>query len=214
MVLIARPTPLLTRVEQPRFLRLQGLGSSLLPLLNWCRYKYPKINPKFIFINLGFNLRPTDITAAIGNSQFKKLNKFIKIRNDNSFKIKNALINSKKWDDQFSFQKINPNVTQSLFGFPIFIHKRYSKKKKKFLEMLDKNGIETRPIISGNFLNQPAIKLFKLNKKNKKFPEAQKVENLSFFIGLHSKNIRKKTLNRLVNTLLKIDIIQRISTDI
>ena len=46
----------------------------------------------------------------------------------------------------------------------------------------DKKGVETRPIISGNFINQPATKLFKLNKKNEKFPEAQKVENLSFFI--------------------------------
>ena len=167
--------------------------------------KYPKINPKFIFINLGFNLRPTDIIAAVGNSQFKKLNKFIKIRSDNSFKIKNSLINSEKWDDQFSFQKINPNVTQSLFGFPIFIHKRYSKKKKKFLQMLDKEGIETRPIISGNFLNQPAIKLLKLNKQNQKFPETQKVEDLCFFIGLHNKKIKKETLHRLVNILFKID---------
>ena len=106
-----------------------------------------------------------------------------------------------------SFQKINTNVTPSLFGFSIFIHKKFSKKKKKFLKLLDKKGVETRPIISGNFINQPATKLFKLNKKNEKFPEAQKVENLSFFIGLHSKNIKKEALNRLVNILLKIDII-------
>ena len=94
-----------------------------------------------------------------------------------------------------------------MFGFSIFINKKFIKKKKKFLEFLDKEGVETRPIISGNFINQPATKLFKLNKKNEKFPEAQKVENLSFFIGLHSKNIKKKTLNRLVNILLKIDTI-------
>lgn len=169
--------------------------------------KYPKISPKFIFVNLGFNLRPTDITAAIGNSQFKKLNKFIKIRSYNNFKIKNALINSKKWGDQFSFQKINPNVTQSLFGFPIFIHKRYFKKKKKFLEMLDKKGIETRPIISGNFLNQPAIKLLKLNKQSQKFPKTQQVDDLCFFIGLHTKKIKKETLKRLVNILFKIDTV-------
>jgi len=122
-------------------------------------------------------------------------------------KIKNALEKAKKWNNQFSFLKINTNVTSSLFGFSIFINKKFLKKKKKFIELLDREGVETRPIISGNFLNQPAIKLFKLNKKNQKFPEAQKVENLSFFIGLHSKNIRKETLNRLVNVLLKIDTI-------
>ena len=42
-------------------------------------------------------------------------------------------------------------------------------KKKKFIDILDNSGIETRPIISGNFLNQPAIKLLKLNKQNQKF---------------------------------------------
>ena len=68
--------------------------------------KYPKIDPKFIFVNSGFNLRPTDVVASIGNNQLKRLNKFIKIRNANNSKIKNALINSKKWKYQFSFQKL------------------------------------------------------------------------------------------------------------
>ena len=169
--------------------------------------KYPKIDPKFIFINSGFNLRPIDVTAAIGNSQFRRLKKFIKIRKDNSSKIKRALTKSKKWNNQFSFQKINSNVTPSLFGFPIFINERFSKKRKKFLKFLDSKGVETRPIISGNFLNQPAIKLFKLNKKGQKFPEAQKVENSCFFIGLHTKKIKEATLNRLVNIFFKIDTI-------
>jgi CDP-6-deoxy-D-xylo-4-hexulose-3-dehydrase len=169
--------------------------------------KYPKIDPKFIFVNSGFNLRPTDVAASIGNNQLKRLNKFIKIRNTNSSEIKNALTKSKKWKHQFSFQKINSNVKASLFGFPIFIHKRFLKRKRKFIKFLDKKGIETRPIISGNFLNQPSIKLYQLNKENKKFPEAQKVENLGFFIGLHTKNIKKEILSKLVNILLKIDIV-------
>tara|TARA_Y100000590_G_scaffold268097_1_gene301089 strand:- start:827 stop:2089 length:1263 start_codon:yes stop_codon:yes gene_type:complete len=169
--------------------------------------KFPSIDPKFIFVNSGFNLRPTDVVAAIGNSQLKRLDKFIKIRDENNLKIKNALIKSKKWSNQFSFQKINPNVKESLFGFPIFIHKRFLKKKKKFLKFLDDKGVETRPIISGNFLNQPSTKLYKLNKNNEKFPQAQEVENLGFFIGLHTKRIKNETLNKLVNILLKINII-------
>ena len=121
--------------------------------------------------------------------------------------MKKRLTKSKKWNNQFSFQKIHSNVKPSLFGFPIFLHKRFFKKRKKFLKFLDNEGIETRPIISGNFLNQPSTKLYKLNKKNEKFPEAQKVENLGFFIGLHTKSIKRKTLNQLVNILLKINIV-------
>jgi CDP-6-deoxy-D-xylo-4-hexulose-3-dehydrase len=169
--------------------------------------KYPKLDPKFIFVNSGFNLRPTDIVASIGNSQFKRLNNFIKIRNSNSSKIKDGLRKSKKWKNQFSFQKIRSNVQTSPFGFPIFMDKKFVKKKKIFIKMLDKHGVETRPIISGNFLNQPSIKLFKLQNKNQKFPQAQEVENLGFFIGLHTKSIKQKTLNRLTDILLKIDSI-------
>ena len=45
--------------------------------------KYPNLDPRYIFINSGFNLRPTDIQAAIGTSQFKRLEKFQKIRSIN-----------------------------------------------------------------------------------------------------------------------------------
>ena len=169
--------------------------------------KHPTLDPKFIFVNSGFNLRPTDIVASIGNSQLKRLNNFIKIRNLNSSKIKDGLKKSKKWKNQFSFQQIRSNVKTSPFGFPIFMHKKFMKKKNKFIQMLDKHGVETRPIISGNFLNQPSIKLFKLQNQNQKFPQAQEVENLGFFIGLHTKSIKPKTLNRLTDILLKIDSI-------
>jgi CDP-4-dehydro-6-deoxyglucose reductase, E1 len=167
--------------------------------------KYPKLDPKFTFINSGFNLRSTDIAASIANSQFKRLNKFMKVRSINNSSIINALKKSKKWNNQFSFRKINKNVKPSLFGFPIFLNKKFLLKKKKYLKMLSKSGIETRPIISGNFLNQPAIKLFKLGKKSSNFPKSQEVENLGFFIGLHAKKISSSILKRLVNALLKID---------
>tara|TARA_Y100001970_G_scaffold234020_1_gene292084 strand:- start:12458 stop:13720 length:1263 start_codon:yes stop_codon:yes gene_type:complete len=163
------------------------------------------LDPRFIFINSGFNLRPLDITAAIGFNQFKRLKSFIKIRNMNCKKIINSLKKSKKWDQQFSFFKINSKVKPSFFGFPVLLNKRYIGKRKKYLKLLDRLGVETRPIISGNFLNQPAVKLFKLKKIKSKFPQAQEVENLGFFIGLHTKLLSEKSLKKLINALLKID---------
>jgi CDP-6-deoxy-D-xylo-4-hexulose-3-dehydrase len=165
----------------------------------------PKLDPRFIFVNSGFNLRPTDITAAIGFNQFKRLKIFIKIRNINCKKIINGLKKSKTWNNQFSFFKINPNVKPSFFGFPILLNKKYLGKRKRYLNLLDKLGVETRTIISGNFLNQPAIKLHKLGNKKDKFTQAQKIEDLGFFIGLPTKILNNKSLNKLVNVLLKID---------
>ena len=165
----------------------------------------PELDPRFIFVNSGFNLRPTDITAAIGFNQFKRLKTFIKIRNINYKKIINGLKKSKTWNNQFSFFKINPNVKPSFFGFPILLNKKYLGKRKRYLNLLDKLGVETRAIISGNFLNQPAIKLHKLGNKKDKFTQAQKIEDLGFFIGLPTKILNNKLLNKLVNILLKID---------
>ena len=166
--------------------------------------KFKHLDPRFIFINSGFNLRPTDITAAIGHSQFKKLDRFKKIRDFNRNKIIQALKRSNKWKNQFSFLKINKKVQPSFFGFPIILNKRYFGRKNNLLKMLAKKGVETRPIISGNFLRQPVAKLYELDKNKSKFKNADEIQNLGFFIGLHTRKITNKSLNRLVNALLSI----------
>ena len=158
----------------------------------------------FNFINSGFNLRPTEVSAAIGYNQFKKLNYFKKIRSLNRKKIINKIKKSKKWKNQFTFIDSNKNVKPSWFGLPMLINKKFLHKKNKFLSYLNKNGIETRPIISGNFLNQPSIKLYKLNSKKEFFKGAQEIQNRGFFIGIHIKKIANKQLQLLENKLLKI----------
>ncbi len=166
---------------------------------------YPKLDKRFIFINSGFNLRPTDITASIGNSQFSRLDQFISIRKKNREKIIDSLKKSNKWKKQYEFLKINKKVSPSFFGFPIIISEKYKHLKKKLLSKLDELGIESRPIISGNFLNQPAAKVYKFEQKAKSFPNSQIIEDRGFFIGLHTKPITSQKLNLLTNSLLSID---------
>lgn len=167
--------------------------------------KYKKLDKRFLFINSGFNLRPLDITAAIGHNQLKRIGKFIKIRNYNREKLINYLKQSKKWNNQFQFIKINDKITPSWFGLPILVDKKFINIKQKFLEYLEKNKIENRPIISGNFINQPCIELFKLNKKKNFFHGSEEIEKKGFFIGIHTKVIKKKMLKYLANKLLNID---------
>ena len=66
-------------------------------------------------------------------------------------------------------------------------------------------GLETRPIISGSFTNQPASKLFRLNLKNKKFKGAEEIQKLGFVIGLHTNKITKTKLSFITKTLYLID---------
>ena len=159
----------------------------------------------FNFINSGFNLRPLEISAAIGFNQFKRLNQFKKTRFDNRVKIINRLKRSKYWKDQFSFIDPIKKLDPSWFGLPILINENLKWKKNKFLAYLNKNGIETRPIISGNFLNQPSIKLYKLNAKKELFKNAQNIQDRGFFIGIHVEPISNTKLDLLEKKLLKIN---------
>ena len=168
--------------------------------------KYKHLDSRFLFVNSGFNLRPLDITAAIGNNQLKRLHTFIKIRKENRSKIINRLKKSKKWDNQFEFLEPAKGVNPSWFGLPMLVNKKFIKIKKKFLDNLEKYNIENRPIISGNFLNQPSVKLYKLDLPKKNFLGAQDIENRGFFIGLHTKKIKNAELDLLEKKLLNISI--------
>ena len=177
---------------------------------NWKKFnyyakKYPNLDPRYIFVNSGFNLRPTDIQAAIGLSQFKRLDILIKNRNINKDLIVREVENSSKWKRQFRFIKVPDNQKPSWMLLPIILDKKYKNKKRKFINYLENKGIETRPIISGSFNNQPAAKLYNLFKKNDVYKNAQEIEDLGFIIGLHTKIISEKKIRFLTSHLLMID---------
>ena len=160
-------------------------------------------NNEFNFVNSGFNLRPLDLTAAIGYSQFKRLNTMKNNRAINRSKIINSIIESDLWNNQFSFLESIKNLEPSWFGLPIILHEKFKKKKKEYLNKLNKSGIETRPIISGNFLNQPSVKLYKLDQNKAKFKNAQDIEERGFFIGLQTDKISHEKVAYLTKNLLK-----------
>ena len=159
----------------------------------------------FNFINSGFNLRPLDLTAAIGLSQLKRLKNMMKIRKQNRNLIINKIKSSIKWKNQFAFFEPNYGLKPSWFGLPVMISPQYINYKKKFMTYLNNKGIETRPILSGNFLNQPSAKLYNFHLRKGKYKVSQDIENRGFFIGLPTQPISNNTLNFLVENLLNIE---------
>ena len=155
------------------------------------------LDKRFIFYNSGFNLRSTDICASIGLSQFKDLDKFIEIRSENRNKILNEFKKNKKINNFINIIKENKFTKPSWFGIPIIGKKNFN--KVGFIKKIEKKGVETRPIISGNFLKQPAIRKYKLNSKNK-MVNADYINNKGFFIGLPTEKIKLKTLNKLIKS--------------
>ena len=160
----------------------------------------PHLDKRFIFYNSGFNLRPTEIAGAIGRSQFKDLFRFKKIRNLNINKIINLFKKNKKINKSIQIINANRNVNPSWFGLPLLVSKKNL--LKKIMLKLEKNGIETRPIISGNFLKQPSVKRYGLI-KNIKFKNADYINNHGFFIGLPFDKIKMNILKKIERSFQK-----------
>ncbi len=163
-----------------------------------------KTKNTFNFINQGFNLRPLEVSAAIGINQLKRLKLMIKIRNKNREQIIKTIINSSKWKNQYSFFKANKYLKPSWFSLPFLINSKYLSKKRSFLKYLNKNKIETRPIISGNFVNQPCVELHKIRFSKRDLKNSEEIEKRGFFIGLPTKPLKKNVVKKLVNILLDL----------
>ena len=158
------------------------------------------LDSRFIFYNSGYNLRPTDITASIGLSQFKDLNKFIKQRSINRLKILTKFKKNKKLSKVLTFINTTRDVKAHWFGIPILLSNEIN--RNKFLKKIENKGVETRPIISGNFLKQPSIKKYKLNNQAK-FKNSDLINNHGFFIGLPTNYITDKKIKKLVSIFEK-----------
>jgi len=128
----------------------------------------------FKFILPGYNLRPLEMSAAIGIKQLDKLQKFILTRRSNA-NIFRDLFDSM---DRVSIQK--EIGYSSWFGFSIILDEVYD--RKIILEQLKKNHIETRPIVSGNILKNPMLKYFNYEISGD-IINAEKISNHGFFVG-------------------------------
>ena len=119
--------------------------------------KYPEIDPKFLFVNLGYNLRLTEVQGAMGSVQLPKLKQFVRSRRNSGKILLNGL---SQYDSVINFQKETPNGRHSWFGFPMVIHKKAPFSVQELRHHLETSGIETRPIIAGNIALQPAVKMY------------------------------------------------------
>ena len=108
---------------------------------------------KYIYSHIGYNLKITDMQAAIGIEQLKKLPFFIERRKKN---FKFLFENLKRYDRYFIFPKVAKNSDPSWFGFPILVQESAPFTRGNIVNYLEKNKIATRMLFGGNLLKQPA----------------------------------------------------------
>ena len=141
---------------------------------------------KYNFILPGYNLRSTEISAAIGIEQLKKLKNMIYIRNKNLKLFQNLFKNDKR----FIIQKTK--YTTSSFSLPmIFKNKVTQKFKLRFFNLLKKNNINFRLITGGCFTEHPYKKYFNYE-IYKNVNNAKKAHKDGFFVGNASRNLTKE----------------------
>ncbi|CAL6331718.1 unnamed protein product [Bathycoccus prasinos] len=167
----------------------------------------PQIDPRFCFINLGYNLRPTEIAGALGLCQLERLDSMNSNRKANRARLLTSIKADCRWESQLMFPEAPANSDPAWFGFVGILHPSMEYLQKDYLEHLSSREIENRPIISGNFITQPAIKTLELEceLKDKIFPGADYLGNCGFFIGIHTYPLSEKQIAYLTDSLLDFD---------
>jgi CDP-6-deoxy-D-xylo-4-hexulose-3-dehydrase len=145
-------------------------------------------NEKFLFISTGFNFRPMEIQAVVGSAQILQIDEFVNRRRQIARRVSESLlgtdlkvIGSESLVDKGS-EKVN-----SWMLIPIYVSGENSTHKKKLIiDELENKEIETRPVLTGNFLAQPAIqRITRYTADYKSFVVAQDITENAFLIGAH-----------------------------
>ena len=151
--------PLLHRIV--RSLRDWGRDCSCPPGMdNTCRHRFDRqygelpvgYDHKYVYSHFGYNLKATDMQAAIGCAQLKKIPEFVKKRRRNFDRLKKAL---EDLNEQLILPEPCPDSTPSWFGFLMTC--REGMDRKAVVRYVEEKGIQTRMLFAGNLTRHPCF---------------------------------------------------------
>ena len=149
----------------------------------------------FKFVLPGYNVRPLEMSGAIGIEQLKKLPSFIKQRRKNAELFIQLFNDSKRFIIQ---QEIGES---SWFGFSLIIND--NSKRSEIIKLLTESNIDCRPIVTGDFTQNPVLKYFDYEVIGE-IPNSKKIHNDGFFVGNSHLDLTNELnyLSEKLNTLL------------
>ena len=139
---------------------------------------------KYVYSHFGFNLKVSDMQAAVGVAQLEKLPKFVKKRKENQKKLYEGL----KDLEQILLVKEQPNSDPSWFGFMITLKDDVNFTRNEIVEFLESNKIQTRNLFAGNITRHPLFDDMKEDIDYRIVGDLKvtnKIMNDSFWIGLY-----------------------------
>jgi len=135
----------------------------------------------FVFVERGYNFKPTEMQAAFGLEQLNRLSGFIAARRNNYKKIYSFF---KKFEKYFVLPVELPKTQVNWLAFPLTIKDGAPFTRNQLVKYLEDRKIQTRPLFSGNILEQPAYKNIKFRKVGD-LKNSKKIMDGAFLIGLH-----------------------------
>ncbi|MDQ6598589.1 lipopolysaccharide biosynthesis protein RfbH [Bacillus salipaludis] len=151
---------------------------------------------KYTYSHIGYNLKVTDMQAAVGLAQLEKLDAFIESRRENYAYLKKGLSDLQ---DFLILPEDTPNSRPSYFGFPITVHEKSPKTRNEITQFLEKNMIGTRLLFAGNLLRQPAYQNIN-HKVIGSLKNTDIIMNQTFWIGVYP-GLTSEMLDYMIETL-------------
>lgn len=136
---------------------------------------------KYVYSHLGYNLKITDMQAAIALAQLDRLEGFIRVRKDNFSFLSNHLQNLEPF---LILPQATPHSDPSWFGFPITLRDEVSYARLDLLRYLDAKKIGTRLLFAGSMTRQPCFKGVNY-RVHGDLTQSDRVMNQTFWIGLY-----------------------------
>ena len=155
---------------------------------------------KYVYSHFGYNLKATDMQAAIGCAQLKKVPKFVKKRKENFSILYEGLKNLNKY---FFLPKATPNSEPSWFGFLLILKENVHFTRKDITTHLESKHIQTRNLFAGNIVRQPLFHSLKIDTDYRvvgKLTNSDKIMNDAFWLGVYP-GMQKKALAYTIKTI-------------
>tara|TARA_B110000008_G_C16970186_1_gene563618 strand:+ start:1722 stop:3095 length:1374 start_codon:yes stop_codon:yes gene_type:complete len=183
-----------------------GMNNTCGKRYSWKLGDLPKgYDHKFVYSHVGYNMKITDIQAALGCSQLDKVDRFIQKRKDNfSYMMKRFL--DEKLDKYFILPEKHPKADPSWYGFLLTIKNNKKINRNELVSYLNSKKILTRLLFAGNLTKQPGY----MNKKHKiigNLKNTDKIMSDTFWVGVWpglDKNQLDYIVAEIKNYILKI----------